>query len=228
MDGMANRRRAAEPEKAVASRRPSPVREAQKALTRSLLTEAAQRVFEARGYVNVSVDDIAREAGSSRATFYLHFESKAAVLAEVLHRSRRRTDLRELLQRGYVAFQSQESAESPEVIALTEAWFADYVDFYLRHRDLQRVVHHAQVVEPAFARRQLQDVRRNVELWQSAGFVRDIPPEELRLQAIMLFALLDTTMHLWLEDDIAIDRDTAVRGLARIFRRTVWPRRDTE
>lgn len=58
------------------------LREAQKQLTRERLLESAQEVFATKGYVNATVDDIAAKAGASRATFYLHFDSKLAILIE--------------------------------------------------------------------------------------------------------------------------------------------------
>jgi AcrR family transcriptional regulator len=54
-----------------------PLREQQRAFTRSRLIAAGRQVFAARGYPDTTVDEIAREAGASRATFYLHFKSKS-------------------------------------------------------------------------------------------------------------------------------------------------------
>ncbi len=59
------------------------LREAQKQLTRQRLLDSAQEIFSTKGYVNATVDDIAATAGASRATFYLHFESKLAILIEI-------------------------------------------------------------------------------------------------------------------------------------------------
>lgn len=56
------------------------LRSTQKAVTRRLILEAAQRVFAEAGYHAASVDQITGEAGASRATFYLHFGTKADVL----------------------------------------------------------------------------------------------------------------------------------------------------
>ncbi len=57
-----------------------PLREQQRAYTRSKLLESARQVFVTRGFPDATVDDIAREAGASRATFYLHFRSKIDVV----------------------------------------------------------------------------------------------------------------------------------------------------
>jgi AcrR family transcriptional regulator len=48
---------------------------------RADLLAAAQRAFEARGYVDTSVSDIVRLAGGSRASFYSYFTSKDDALS---------------------------------------------------------------------------------------------------------------------------------------------------
>lgn len=52
--------------------------------TREKLIAAARAQFLADGYFAVSVDDIAKAAGLSRATFYLHFQSKEQVLVALV------------------------------------------------------------------------------------------------------------------------------------------------
>ena len=61
---------------------------------RNLLLDTALRLFAERGYVGVRVEDIARAAGISRATFYKHFSEREEILAELFAR---------LLGRGPVA-----------------------------------------------------------------------------------------------------------------------------
>jgi AcrR family transcriptional regulator len=55
--------------------------------TRRSLLDAARRVFERRGYIDANVDDIVKEAGVARGSFYTYFPSKVeifrAVCAEV-------------------------------------------------------------------------------------------------------------------------------------------------
>jgi AcrR family transcriptional regulator len=62
---------------------PLSTREEQRRLTRTRITHAARVVFEQHGYGAASVGDIASTANVNRATFYLHFTDKAAVLNQV-------------------------------------------------------------------------------------------------------------------------------------------------
>src|SRR4051794_3009450 len=64
------------------------IRRIQREMTRERLVHAAAQSFAARGYVASTIDDITAGAGATRATFYLHFRSKAEVVVEVLNQLR--------------------------------------------------------------------------------------------------------------------------------------------
>jgi AcrR family transcriptional regulator len=56
----------------------------QKRRTRARLVDAALEEFNERGYAATTIENISAAAGVTRATFYLHFESKADVVRELL------------------------------------------------------------------------------------------------------------------------------------------------
>src|SRR3954464_14317914 len=58
----------------------SPRRREQAAVTRRLILEAAQRLFEEHGYAATTMAAIAREAGVALKTVYVAFETKSGVL----------------------------------------------------------------------------------------------------------------------------------------------------
>ncbi|MGE0314230.1 MAG: TetR/AcrR family transcriptional regulator [Lautropia sp.] len=60
----------------------SPVRQSALPASRIRLLDAAQNVFRTRGYAATTVDDICREAGLSKGSFFHHFESKEALAVE--------------------------------------------------------------------------------------------------------------------------------------------------
>ena len=66
------------------------LRERQKADTRAALVGAAAAVFAEAGYAQTTIEDLASHAGTSRATFYLHFGSKAEAMAAVIDDVRER------------------------------------------------------------------------------------------------------------------------------------------
>ena len=53
--------------------------------TKKELYRTALRLFREKGYENASISENAREAGTAKGTFYIHFPSKAAVVTEMLH-----------------------------------------------------------------------------------------------------------------------------------------------
>lgn len=57
-----------------------------RAKNREAVVAAALRLFSERGYLGVRVEDIAREAGLSRATFYKYFSEREEILALLLDR----------------------------------------------------------------------------------------------------------------------------------------------
>ncbi len=51
--------------------------------TKQHLYRQAMLLFRERGYDNVSVDEIVKAAGTAKGTFYVHFDSKMAVIAQM-------------------------------------------------------------------------------------------------------------------------------------------------
>jgi AcrR family transcriptional regulator len=60
------------------------LRDQQREVTRQRLLDAARLVFQRDGYGQATVGDIANQASINRATFYLHFPSKAALFEELV------------------------------------------------------------------------------------------------------------------------------------------------
>jgi AcrR family transcriptional regulator len=54
---------------------------------RAALAEVALKLWAERGYDHTSVEAIARESGIAKGTFYLYFETKGALLLDVLRRN---------------------------------------------------------------------------------------------------------------------------------------------
>ncbi|MFG1708000.1 TetR/AcrR family transcriptional regulator [Nonomuraea sp. M3C6] len=63
---------------------PAPVRRLRRAERREQILDAATRAFAGAGYAATSLDDVAAEAGLTRAMLYRHFDSKADLYRAVL------------------------------------------------------------------------------------------------------------------------------------------------
>jgi len=62
----------------------TPLRQAQRDLTRSRIKNAARDLFYERHYDSTTMDEIAAAAGLRRSTLYLHYKDKAEILADVV------------------------------------------------------------------------------------------------------------------------------------------------
>jgi AcrR family transcriptional regulator len=85
----------------------SPRRREQAASTRAQILEAAQKLFEAKGYVATTMAAIAREAGVSLKTVYLVFDTKSGLLRAVW----------DTLLRG-----------APDIPVADQSWYREVVD----------------------------------------------------------------------------------------------------
>lgn len=99
------------------------LRARQKQYTHQLLLECAEKLFEQQGYVATTIDDIASSAGTTRATFYLHFVNKDALLIELS--TANNDDLAERLKALDAALVSGGRAD-------VEEWLIDSLDFMIQ------------------------------------------------------------------------------------------------
>jgi AcrR family transcriptional regulator len=154
------------------------LRERKKARTRRLIADTAARLFAERGYENVAVSDVAREADVAEQTVYNYFPTKERLVTdrdEQLHD--RLTDL----------IRSRESGLTPA---------AAIRDFTLRSvdgiRTIPREVWRGELgylaaISPTVHRLALEAVDRlAVGLAAAISDSTDVPPEIARLQGIAL------------------------------------------
>jgi AcrR family transcriptional regulator len=62
----------------------TPLRQAQRDLTRSRIKNAARMLFHENHYDSTTMDEIAMAAGLRRSTVYLHYRDKAEILSEII------------------------------------------------------------------------------------------------------------------------------------------------
>jgi AcrR family transcriptional regulator len=101
---------------------PLSMREQQRAFTRRRLMEVAQQLFAAQGYPDTTVDDIARAAGASRATFYLHFRSKAELMGASIDASV------PMAVETYRVLDAQLAADGAQLPGRLRAWLAEWLE----------------------------------------------------------------------------------------------------
>jgi AcrR family transcriptional regulator len=155
---------------------------------REQILATAATLFAERGFHGVSVVELGAACGISGPALYKHFESKDAMLAEML------VDIsEELLRVGRE--RSAAAGEAPEALRALVAW---HVDFALRHKPLIVLQDRDWASLPDDARERVRTLqRRYVELW--ADRIREVhprlTPRRARAMAHATFGMINSTPH---------------------------------
>lgn len=185
------------------------MRDRHRIMTREHIESAALEAFAERGYVAVTIDDIVRRAGIGRATFYLHFDSKAAVLRE-LRNTRMTVWSQEDAPRGG-------KSGRPSI----RAFFEKVVDFYTSAPELYTALHQARAADPEFAEAHRATMEANVEEWVRSDAMPGATEAQLRLAIAMMYTMVDSFMHLWLVDGWPLDREAAIEAMTDALHATM-------
>jgi AcrR family transcriptional regulator len=195
---------------------------------RSAILDAALTAFSQKGYHATSLDDIAGEAGVSKALIYEHFASKQELHADLIARN-----ARELTQRVAGALSAVEVESTVERLAVgLEAFFA-YVE---ERRDAWRMLFRdaADPESSAVLERMVQQVTAEVTVLiaQDPGarqLTRVGDERSLRLLAEMLVGGAQAMANWWTDHPeapraqlVEIAMDFAWLGLERLSRGERW------
>ena len=119
--------------------------------SRDGLLKAAEKVFGERGYHEASIVEIVREAGVAQGTFYIHFESKRAIFAELLR------SLNHLIR----ARSQAASAKAQGFIEAEELGFRAFFDFVRERPHIYRLIWEAEFVDPSLRREHYTKITGN-------------------------------------------------------------------
>lgn len=110
-------------------------RKVQGAETRKKLYEIAEKMFMERNFSDVSVEDITDEAGITKGAFYVHFESKDALIALLIanYASRADTDYK-----AFVESLPDDMSSSSVLLALAEK-ITDTLSNTLGYENMKKV-----------------------------------------------------------------------------------------
>jgi AcrR family transcriptional regulator len=195
---------------------------------RTGILDAALSAFSAKGYHATSLDDVAGEAGVSKALIYEHFSSKQELYADLIARN-----ARELTQRVAGSLAGVEVESTAERLATgLEAFFA----FVEERRDAWRILFR-EASDPeasAVLDRMVEQVTAEVTVLiaQDPGARRLTRVEDahsLRLLAEMLVGGAQSMANWWTEHPdvprahlVEIAMDFAWLGLERLSRGERW------
>ncbi|HWI10418.1 MAG TPA: helix-turn-helix domain-containing protein [Burkholderiaceae bacterium] len=185
-------------------------RAAQKSDTRARLLTAARRLFGQLGPALATVDQIAREAGTSRANFYLHFGGKD----DVLHALRR--EMWRMALDFYEGF-----AELPDTSQETlHHWLQGVAQAWAQDGGLTRIVLGA---TPREVEQEYQEhVTQYIDaLTRDAGKWRGFSKAQARQRAYLLIVQLERCMNDQDHIDLPVERTSLLRTLAAVWAATL-------
>lgn len=178
---------------------------------RAQILDVAARLFAERGFHGVSVGDIGKAVGVSGPALYKHFDSKDAVLAEMLVAISER-----LLGEGRARVAAASTPD--DALASLVDW---HVDFALAQPSLIVVQDRDWQALPAEARERVRILQREyVDLWAAQLRLRyhGLALAEARAMAHAAFGLINSTPHstrLPADAMHALLREMALRSLSR-------------
>ncbi len=190
-----------------AARSPNTLRDEQKRFTRERLIDAALEVFAEKGYAATTVEDITSAAGASRATFYLHFRSKANIVTDLLAKV--------LLPESdsiYEQLHDQPDPSWPELRRFVE----ETLTYWDRHRDALDVLKQSFALDRdevgGFWSGALEATSEVLAHYLST--LRGVDENTARVRAILLIAVLDGVDFYRHLPGVELDHDTVIDTLA--------------
>jgi AcrR family transcriptional regulator len=143
------------------------------------LLEASIKVFARSGYRATSIDEIIKEAGVARGTFYLYFEGKKEIFHSIIDH------YFEKLQELFQEFSKLES--TPQNFRRhVRKTLLSWLGFFAQNRDLAKIMfREANAIDESFERRWLElgdavraELSESIKALQKAGcFRKNISPE---------------------------------------------------
>ena len=192
----------------------SSLREAQKKLTRDMIVERALELFTEKGYAPTTIDEIAAAAGTTRATFYAYYPSRADLMRDFMAR------VNAVLDRADAPGSGSTAADLVDVVRAGElpgilAWLESRAALWPVFRPYLDVLDEAAAVD--------RDVRAMVEGWHEeviSDLVRGMQlagrySEETRhIRGTLAFTSLDYVATLWTRRKFEPNREHALEVLA--------------
>jgi len=192
----------------------SSLREAQKQLTRDMIVDRALELFTEKGYAATTIDEIAVAAGTTRATFYAHYPSRADLMRDFMARVNAVLDRADGPDRATTPDGLIDVVREGELEGIL-AWLESRAALWPVFRPYLDVLDEAAAVDP--------EVRALVRGWHEeviSDIVRGMQlagrfsQETRHIRGTLAFTQLDYVATLWTRRRLEPNRDHALEVLA--------------
>lgn len=161
--------------------------------TRRRLLESAERLFGQKGYHNTSVVDITQAAEVGHGTFYLYFKGKEEIFRELVRHLNH--ELRKTIAAAVEGIDDR--------LEMERKGFQTFFDFARDHRNLYRIIHEAEAVDPELPRWHYETLAkgytRGLEEAMGAGKIRELDPEAVAYFLQGIAVMMGMRWILWEE-----------------------------
>ncbi len=193
---------------------PLPLRMQQKNYTRQRLLQVSRELFASQGMAATGIDEIARAAGTSRATVYTHFAGKQEIIRELLG---------EMWERCHDlcrSFDALPDCAAPSVHGWLQQVFASWDNYAESTKALLREMQGG--VSDSDWQRHFEDQAE--ALMHTRTKWMHFTPDEAHRRAFLLLVQLHRTLSSWYYGGWSTDRDALLHTLTDIWCATLKPR----
>lgn len=192
------------------------MRDLQKEMTRTRLRDAAVACFVENGYLATAVTDITKTAGATRATFYLHYKTKADVVNA-------------LMDELDVAY-AELFAEFATVLADPSldgfrTWLTGIIGIWGQTRDVSIAVSDAASVEREIGERRARNfVSETDRIAKALSNAGQWTAKQAAIRAVLIFSQLESLFVQWSARDSELDAEEAIDVLAAMWMAALDPK----
>lgn len=193
--------------------KPIPLRKQQKNYTRQRLLQVAGELFVKQGAHGTGIDDIARAAGTSRATVYTHFTGKQDIIAELLS---------DVWERALVLAENFDALPDASH-ASVQAWLETVLASWDSYAESTKVVLREMPDAPAECTTRLE--MQATALVNTRSKWLHFSADEAERRAFVLLQQLHRSLLAWYYGGWKQDRKALLSTLTDIWCATLQPRR---
>lgn len=193
------------------------LRQLQKEATRQLLLVTALEAFDSKGYAATTIDDIATAAGTTRATFYAHFDSRSDLMLALIGELNRILGRHDEPGRGSTASPLIEAVRDGSRAALGK-WLRDQSAHWPEIRMYILAATEASAIDPdirTLFNRWVEEVIADVK--EGLDLADRFAPATRHFRGELAFASLDHTAIHWMREQWDLDADPALDVLTELW-----------
>ena len=176
--------------------------------TRRRLLDAAIHVLARDGYSAARIEDIAAEAGVTRATFYLHFGSKSDIIQTIVDPT---------IDIGWNDHYRRLNALGDFSWDELRSWMSEVASWYEEHRSLNSVLDAALIQEPGFSAIYFATDQTAADYLTHYMAKHRQSPEVARLRITTLVEGLTSMLYLTKVGEAEVDEDQLLDALTDVW-----------